>query len=193
MVDCNDDDDDDDDADVLCFSIGDFKKLVAARIGRQPHEIMLKRQGERPFKDVLSLEDYSISNGVQIDLYVVEVEVFYLLFLRGFANVFIGSWIPVIDLAGFDHAFSLYGSFSFFLSSDFCYFLVLSIASFFILDFQRRHTPQCVWETSEAVTTSFELTSSTWKEKEVEMYDSRRERNTCGKAIETTDEDKKQQ
>jgi hypothetical protein len=32
------------------------------------HEIMLKRQGERPFHDSLSLADYSISNGVQIDL-----------------------------------------------------------------------------------------------------------------------------
>ena len=29
---------------------------------------MLKRQGERPFNDKLSLEDYGISNGVQIDL-----------------------------------------------------------------------------------------------------------------------------
>jgi len=49
-------------------SIRDFKVMVAMRIGREPHEIMLKRQGERPFKDVLSLEDYGISNGVQLDL-----------------------------------------------------------------------------------------------------------------------------
>ena len=45
-----------------------FKAQVAARIGRQPHEIMLKRQGERPFKDNLTLEDYGVSNGVQLDL-----------------------------------------------------------------------------------------------------------------------------
>ena len=45
-----------------------FKAQVAARIGRQPHEIMLKRQGERPVKDQLSLEDYGVSNGVQLDL-----------------------------------------------------------------------------------------------------------------------------
>ncbi|KAM0796699.1 ubiquitin-related domain-containing protein [Usnea florida] len=45
-----------------------FKAVVAARIGRQPHEIMLKRQGERPFKDQLTLEDYGVSNGVQLDL-----------------------------------------------------------------------------------------------------------------------------
>lgn len=45
-----------------------FKAQVAARIGRQPHEIMLKRQGERPFKDQLTLEDYGVSNGVQLDL-----------------------------------------------------------------------------------------------------------------------------
>ncbi|EKG12468.1 Ubiquitin [Macrophomina phaseolina MS6] len=45
-----------------------FKAQVAAKIGRQPHEIMLKRQGERPFKDQLTLEDYGVSNGVQLDL-----------------------------------------------------------------------------------------------------------------------------
>ncbi|KAL9044334.1 MAG: hypothetical protein Q9214_002521, partial [Letrouitia sp. 1 TL-2023] len=50
--------------------IGLFKAQVAARIGRKPHEIMLKRQGERPFKDQLTLEDYGVSNGVQLDLEV---------------------------------------------------------------------------------------------------------------------------
>lgn len=45
-----------------------FKAQVAARIGREPHEILLKRQGERPFKDQLTLEDYGVSNGVQLDL-----------------------------------------------------------------------------------------------------------------------------
>lgn len=45
-----------------------FKAQVAARIGREPHEILLKRQGERPFKDSLTLEDYGVSNGVQLDL-----------------------------------------------------------------------------------------------------------------------------
>jgi hypothetical protein len=47
-----------------------FKAQIAARIGREPHEILLKRQGERPFKDQLTLEDYGISNGVQLDLEV---------------------------------------------------------------------------------------------------------------------------
>ncbi|KAI9765146.1 MAG: hypothetical protein M1840_007739 [Geoglossum simile] len=47
-----------------------FKAQVAARIGREPHEIMLKRQGEKPFRDELTLEDYSVSNGVQLDLEV---------------------------------------------------------------------------------------------------------------------------
>ncbi|TAQ90145.1 hypothetical protein B7494_g1566 [Chlorociboria aeruginascens] len=37
-----------------------FKAQVAMRIGRQPHEILLKRQGERPFKDQLTLEDYGL-------------------------------------------------------------------------------------------------------------------------------------
>ena len=49
-------------------TVGDFKKLVAAHIGRQPHEIMLKRQGERPFKDFITLGDYGVSSGVQLDL-----------------------------------------------------------------------------------------------------------------------------
>ena len=49
-------------------SVKAFKAVVAAHIGRQPHEIMLKRQGERPFKDVLTLRDYGVSSGVQLDL-----------------------------------------------------------------------------------------------------------------------------
>lgn len=49
-------------------SIKAFKAIVAAHIGRQPHEILIKRQGERPFKDALSLVDYGVSSGVQLDL-----------------------------------------------------------------------------------------------------------------------------
>merc|ERR1711981_1540646 len=49
-------------------TVGDFKKMVAAHIGRQPHEIMLKRQGVRPFKDFITLGDYGVSSGVQLDL-----------------------------------------------------------------------------------------------------------------------------
>lgn len=49
-------------------TIRQLKLMVAARIGRDAGQIMLKRQGERPFKDQLSLEDYGISNGVQLDL-----------------------------------------------------------------------------------------------------------------------------
>ena len=58
---------------IPCFAsdrIREFKIMVAARVGREPHEILLKRQGERPFKDVLTLQDYGISNGVQVDLEV---------------------------------------------------------------------------------------------------------------------------
>ena len=51
-------------------SVRDFKKMVAMMIGRQPHEILLKRQGERPFKDQLTLQDYGVSNNVQLDLEV---------------------------------------------------------------------------------------------------------------------------
>jgi hypothetical protein len=49
-------------------TVGDFKKLVAAQIGRKEHEITLKRQGEKPFRDHITLADYGINNGVQLDL-----------------------------------------------------------------------------------------------------------------------------
>ncbi|MCJ1330730.1 Luc7-like protein 3 [Thelotrema lepadinum] len=39
-------------------SIKLFKQQVAARIGRDAHSIMIKRQGERPMKEILTLEDY---------------------------------------------------------------------------------------------------------------------------------------
>ncbi|PHH68709.1 hypothetical protein CDD80_7335 [Ophiocordyceps camponoti-rufipedis] len=51
-------------------TVGQLKLMIAARIGRDAGQIMLRRQGERPFKDMLSLEDYGISNGVQLDLEV---------------------------------------------------------------------------------------------------------------------------
>lgn len=52
---------------AYCWA-GLFKKQVAARIGRPSETIMLKRQGERPFKDHLTLDDYGVSDGVQLDL-----------------------------------------------------------------------------------------------------------------------------
>lgn len=58
---------------IPCFpsdSVKDFKAIVAMMIGRRPHEILLKRQGERPFKDQLTLQDYGVSNNVQLDLEV---------------------------------------------------------------------------------------------------------------------------
>ena len=58
-------------AQIPCFAsdtVGQFKVMVAARIGREKHEIMLKRQGERPFKDHITLGDYGVSNGAQLDL-----------------------------------------------------------------------------------------------------------------------------
>ncbi|KAJ9149972.1 hypothetical protein NKR23_g3987 [Pleurostoma richardsiae] len=58
---------------IPCFAsdtVGVFKIMVASRIGRKPHEIMLRRQGERPFKDHITLGDYGISNGIQLDLEV---------------------------------------------------------------------------------------------------------------------------
>lgn len=51
-------------------TIKDFKAVVAMMIGRRPHEILLKRQSERPFKDFLTLQDYGVSNGASLDLEV---------------------------------------------------------------------------------------------------------------------------
>ncbi|KAJ9664024.1 hypothetical protein H2198_000527 [Neophaeococcomyces mojaviensis] len=51
-------------------TVKDFKAVVAMMIGRRPHEILLKRQSERPFKDFLTLQDYGVGNNVQLDLEV---------------------------------------------------------------------------------------------------------------------------
>ena len=56
---------------ILCSpsdSIGDFKKIVAVYSGMRPEAILLKRQGMRPFNDMLTLEDYEIGNGSSLDL-----------------------------------------------------------------------------------------------------------------------------
>lgn len=51
-------------------TVKDFKAIVASMIGRRPHEILLKRQSERPFKDFLTLQDYGVSHGASLDLEV---------------------------------------------------------------------------------------------------------------------------
>lgn len=51
-------------------TIGDFKKLAAIYLGVAADSIMLKRQGERPMKDFLTLEDYEVGNGACLDLEV---------------------------------------------------------------------------------------------------------------------------
>ncbi|KAM0794733.1 hypothetical protein BDR22DRAFT_874171 [Usnea florida] len=58
---------------ILCSpsdSIGAFKKLAAVYVGTRPEAMLFKRQGERPFRDFLTLEDYGISNGSSLDLEV---------------------------------------------------------------------------------------------------------------------------
>lgn len=59
--------------DIPCFgsdTVGNFKLLAAVKTGVPAGQMILKRQGERPFKDQLTLEDYGVSNGVQLDLEV---------------------------------------------------------------------------------------------------------------------------
>ena len=56
---------------IPCFStdtIGDFKKVAALYLGTKAEAIMLKRQGQRPPKDTLTLEDYEIGNRSSLDL-----------------------------------------------------------------------------------------------------------------------------
>ena len=56
---------------ILCSpsdTIGAFKKLAAVYMGTRPEAMLLKRQGERPFRDFLTLEDYGINNGSSLDL-----------------------------------------------------------------------------------------------------------------------------
>ena len=58
---------------ILCSptdTIGAFKRLAAVYMGTRPKAMLLKRQGERPFRDFLTLEDYGINNGSSLDLEV---------------------------------------------------------------------------------------------------------------------------
>ncbi|KAL8903580.1 MAG: hypothetical protein Q9207_003831 [Kuettlingeria erythrocarpa] len=51
-------------------SFGVVKKLVAFQTGIKAEAILLKRQGMRPFKDALTLEDCEIGNGSSLDMEV---------------------------------------------------------------------------------------------------------------------------
>ncbi len=56
---------------ILCAStdtIWDFKKFAAIKMVTKPEAILLKRQGQRPLKDNLTLEDYEIGDGSSLDL-----------------------------------------------------------------------------------------------------------------------------
>ncbi|KAG8528585.1 uncharacterized protein KY384_006272 [Bacidia gigantensis] len=55
---------------VLCLpsdNIGDFKKMAAYQMGIKAQDVMLKRQGLRPYRDHLTLEDYEIGTGSSLD------------------------------------------------------------------------------------------------------------------------------
>ena len=49
-------------------TIGDLKKLIAAQIGTRPEKIRLQKWYS-VFKDHISLEDYEIRDGSNIELY----------------------------------------------------------------------------------------------------------------------------
>ena len=56
---------------VLCSpsdTIGAFKKVAAVYLGIRSETMVLKRQGERPSKDFIMLDDYGIGNGSSLDL-----------------------------------------------------------------------------------------------------------------------------
>ncbi|KAL9578370.1 MAG: hypothetical protein Q9212_005761 [Teloschistes hypoglaucus] len=48
-------------------TIEEFKKIAATYMGMRPETIMLKKQGQRPMKNFLTLEDYEIGNGASFD------------------------------------------------------------------------------------------------------------------------------
>ncbi|ESW97004.1 hypothetical protein KL921_000658 [Ogataea angusta] len=49
-------------------TIGDFKKLLGLQIGTDPNKIVLKK-GYMIFKDHISLDDYEIHDGMNLELY----------------------------------------------------------------------------------------------------------------------------
>ena len=49
-------------------TIGDLKKLIAAQIGTRPEKIRLQKYYS-VFKDHITLEDYEIKDGSNIELY----------------------------------------------------------------------------------------------------------------------------
>ena len=56
---------------ILCSptdTISDFKKSAAMKIGIKPEAMVLKRQGQRQFRDHLTLKDYEIGNGSPVEL-----------------------------------------------------------------------------------------------------------------------------
>lgn len=48
-------------------TVGDFKKLLAAQIGTPAEKIVLKK-GYTTFKDHITLADYEIHNGMNLEL-----------------------------------------------------------------------------------------------------------------------------
>ena len=49
-------------------TIGDLKKLIAAQIGKRPEKIRLQRWYS-VFKDHITLDDYEIRDGSNLELY----------------------------------------------------------------------------------------------------------------------------
>ncbi|CAH2446935.1 Ubiquitin-like modifier [Komagataella phaffii CBS 7435] len=49
-------------------TIGDFKKLLSLQIGTSWEKITLKK-GYQVFKDHITLEDYEINDGMNLELY----------------------------------------------------------------------------------------------------------------------------
>ncbi|CDO55690.1 similar to Saccharomyces cerevisiae YNR032C-A HUB1 Ubiquitin-like protein modifier [Geotrichum candidum] len=49
-------------------TVGDFKKILAAQIGTPAEKIVLKK-GYTTYKDHITLADYEIHNGMNLELY----------------------------------------------------------------------------------------------------------------------------
>lgn len=52
-------------------TVGDLKRLAAAKLGTRPERIVLKRQQYAVLKDHIPLEDYEVADGSSLELFYI--------------------------------------------------------------------------------------------------------------------------
>ena len=56
---------------IICApsdTIANFKEMIGHQLGLRAEDILLKRQGERPLKGDVTLQDYEVADGSSLDL-----------------------------------------------------------------------------------------------------------------------------